>query len=374
MKINEISVTDQKNSPKEVHICFIVDHVLQHYRIPLFRYLVKQGYNLTICYPSWFKRQSPTLEELDPELSKSVQAIPLNARKIFGFYHFGVKKLNQYDMVICMQDLRVIDFWKATLNPFKFYKIIHWGIGVSSFDKKNWLTIALRNFSAQFADRLILYSEEAKKYYSKNIRSKIAVAPNTVANKQSEDFSGFEKDCFLFIGQLSRRKGLTELIHSFSNYLKHAGDFDIKKLVIIGDGEMMDELKQLAIKLNIKDYVALEGSIKEDGRKRGYFKKAQLCISMNQAGLAVLESFSYGVPFVTSGKAITGGERFNIQHKKTGFFVESEQELTDLMHTAQKNPEEIKKIGSNAYRFYHEERCMDRMAGVFDEVIYEVNN
>lgn len=365
-------MTYQKSLKKNVQLCIILDNVLQHYRLPLFRYLVNQGYTITICYPSRFKRQSLTLEELAPDLTKSVETIPLNAGKSLYFYYFGVKNLNQYDVVICKQDLRVIDVWKATLNPFKSYKLIHWGIGVSSFDKKSWLTSALRNFLSQFADKVILYSDKAKKYYAKAAQNKIVVAHNTVENLQSENFSGTEKDSFLFIGQLDKRKGLPELIQSFSNYLQIAGDSDIHKLVIIGDGEMWDELQQMTGKLEITDRVVFTGSVKDDRQKREYFKKAQLCISMKQAGLAVLESFSYGVPFVTTRKAITGGERFNIQHKKTGFFVESENDLANLMHYSQKNPEEIKKIGANAYMLYHEERSMDRMAGVFDEAIQGV--
>lgn len=365
-------MTDQKPAQKEIHLCFIVDHVLQHYRMPLFRKLLGRGYKITICYPSRFKRNSPRLEELDPELSKSVHAIAHEPKMLPGFFYYGVKNLNQYTAVICMQDLRLIDFWKATLIPFKSYRLLHWGIGVSSFDKKHWLTTTLRDFSARFADKLILYSEEAKKYYSKKLQSKIAVAPNTIENKQSEDFSGSDKDHFLFIGQLDPRKGLPKLINAFSDYLSEADSDAIEHLVIIGDGEMEQELKQMVAELKMDKHVTFTGSVKEDTRKKKYFKNAQLCISMNQAGLAVLESFSYGVPFVTSRKAITGGERFNIQHKRTGFFVESEQDLTDLMHYSQKNPEELKKIGANAYRFYHEERSMDRMAGVFDEAIQEV--
>lgn len=362
----------QNTSPKDIKICFVLDHVLQHYRVPLFRYLVKLGYNITICYPAYFKRRSPTIEELDPDLSSSVQAIPLKVRKFPGFYFFGVINPDQYDVIICMQDLRVIDFWKLTLNPFKKYKLIHWGIGVSSFDKKNGFTTAIRNFLTLFADKLILYSEEAQKYYSKKLQGKIVVAHNTVDNKWSEDFSGFDNDCFLFIGQLDKRKGITKLMKAFSVYLQEAGKTDIQKLVIIGDGEMGDELQKLASELQITRYVIFTGSMKEDDQKREYFKRAQLCISMKQAGLAILESFSYGVPFVTSRDAITGGERFNIQHKNTGFFVESVQDLTDLFHYTQKNREEVKRIGSNAYDFYHQQRSSEKMAGVFDDVIREV--
>lgn len=354
---------------KNVHLCFIVDHVLQHYRIPLFRYLAGQGCRITICYPSWFKHQSPTLEELAPDLSKFVDTIPLNARKGLYFYYFGVKKLNQYDVVIFMQDLRVIDFWKATLNPFKSYKLIHWGIGVSSFEKTHWLTTILRNISSQFADKLILYSNEAKRYYLKSLRSKIEVAHNTIENYKSKDFSCVDKDIFLFIGRLDRRKGLTELINAFFKYISTAGTSDIQKLVIIGDGIMKEELKELVAKLNIQNFVMFVGAIKDDDRKSKYFERAQLCISLKQAGLAVLESFSYGVPFVTLKNSKTGGERFNIRHNKTGFLLESEAELVDLLRYSQKNRSKIKNIGTNAYWFYQEERSMKCMAETFVKTI-----
>jgi len=362
------------NKNNQLHICLVLDQILQHYRTPLFKRLVDRGYKLTIYYPEHFKKKSKTLEELDGELANSVHAVPHKFDSYFGLFYMGIKHLNQYDLVIFMQDLRVIDFWKATLNPFKTYKLFHWGIGVSSFDRKNWLTGPARNMLAGFADSLILYSDRAKKYYRPGIQNKIAVAHNTVENLHSEDFSGSEKDSFLFIGQLDKRKGLPELMLAFSDYLQDIDGSDIQNLVIIGDGEMRDKLQKLTEKLEITDSVIFAGTVKEDKQKREYFKRAQLCISMNQAGLAVLESFSYGVPFVTTRKAITGGERFNIQHKKTGFFVESVRDLTDLFHYSQKNRREMKRIGADAYQFYHEKRSMNKMAGVFDEVIQRVIN
>ena len=357
---------------KKSKVCIVVDHVLQHYRVPLFKLLVEKGYDLTICYPAHFKRPSPKIEELDLDLAKRLSGKPHKVKSFLGIYYFGIGNLNKYDVVIFMQDLRVLDFWIATLNPFKKYSLFHWGIGISSFEGNNWINSRIRNFLAKFADSLILYSEKSMEYYSKKIKERIVIAHNTVENPLSENLASSGKDSFLFIGRLEQRKGLTELLRAFSVYLDNSHSLDIQKLVIIGEGEMEATLMKLAKDLQIKKNVTFVGSIKSDALKKEYFKKAQLCISMKQAGLSVLEAFSYGIPFVTMKNATTGGERFNIIHNKTGFLVDSEADLTDLLHYAQKNPELISEVGSNAYRLYTEERTMEKMGRVFEQEIDRV--
>ena len=354
---------------KPIRICFVLDQVLQHYRVPLFSKLNKKGYDITICYPEWFKRKSPTLSELDQELAASVKAIPLKNRKWLGLYYFGVKNLVKFDLVIFMQDLRVIDFWITTLNPFRKQKLIHWGIGVSDFNNKNRLDIGIRNLVTTFASSLILYSDEAKKLYSESNQNKIVVANNTIENKESEDFSGEEKDSFLFIGSLDRRKGLKELVRTFSIYLEKAKSTDIRKLVIIGEGEMQQEIENLTTNLGIRKNLYFTGAVNKDYLKKEFFKNAQLCISLKQAGLSVLESFSYGVPFVTLKNSETGGERFNIRHEETGFLLESEDELPELFHFSQKNRSKIEEMGTKAFRFYQEQRSMENMVQSFLKAI-----
>ena len=52
-----------------------------------------------------------------------------------------------------------------------------------------------------------------------------------------------------------------------------------------------------------------------------FYNRAIMSISLNQAGLSVLNSFAHGVPFVTMNNAASGGEKFNIVNNYNGIFL-----------------------------------------------------
>jgi len=91
-----------------------------------------------------------------------------------------------------------------------------------------------------------------------------------------------------------------------------------------------------------------------------YFEKAIASISPGQAGLSVLESFSYGVPFITSYDAITGGEIFNIRHGYNGFLIHNNIELENIMENLSRT-RNSRIYHQNAYKFYQDNRKITDM-------------
>ena len=72
------------------------------------------------------------------------------------------------------------------------------------------------------------------------------------------DYCGVFKNSFVFIniGRLVRQKGQIHLIKSFKNVV---AKFDNAKLVILGDGILKNELKQLVNNLNLKKHIFFMG-------------------------------------------------------------------------------------------------------------------
>src|SRR5690606_30059949 len=161
-------------------------------------------------------------------------------------------------------------------------------------------------------------------------RKKIFIANNTVYNPNPQNLSHLCKTGFLFVGTLNKRKGLDILLESFKQYLDNNKKVTIKYLYIIGKGEMYAWIRDFIRNNNLDENVILLGEINDLELKKRYFGKSIVNISPNQAGLSVLESFSFGVPFITMQNAISGGEHLNIIHGYNGYFFNKKNELLEL--------------------------------------------
>lgn len=341
-----------------IKVAFILDHKLMHYRLPLFNGLVKMGYEITVFH---------TGKQFSNSSFKDYQ---IQSKKFLKTEYRKLPSLNDFDIVVAMQNLRILNLWEQTLNPFKKYKLIHWGIGVSSakgLSGQENLTSKLRNLIATYSDAIILYSDFPKNLFSAKNYKKLFVAHNTIENTLNLDLSIEAKDSFLFIGSLNKRKGLDVLIDSFSEYLQKHEPTNIKKLVIIGDGELESELVNRVRDLNITKSVLFAGNVQDQTEKIEYFKNAVASISPFQAGLSVLESFSFGLPFITYENAISGGEHLNIIDDENGYLINSKEELIESMRNLDGNPHLAKKLGHNAFNYYHSKRKMQDMVNVFDD-------
>lgn len=347
-------------------ICFILDHGLKEYRRPFFEKLAERGFDIFIFHSE---------NELSG-FSSRIRQISVSSKKKFGFEYRESIDLRHTDVVFHMQNIRLLSLWKLTLLPFRKYKIIHWGIGTSSskgLNSESKFVRILRNFIARFSDAQILYSDFALSKYPRSVQKKTFIANNTVESALSQDFSSFEKDSFLFIGALNKRKGLEILIEAFNSYCR-SGNRKIQKLIVIGDGPERDSLELMVQNLGLKSKVCFLGDIQNEHEKLSFYKKAIASISPKQAGLSVLECFSYGIPFITFINAISGGEHLNIQNGINGFLVNDRCELEERMIELDNQNDMAKSLGHSAYIHYKENRTMASMVEVFCEAINFVSH
>ena len=105
---------------------------------------------------------------------------------------------------------------------------------------------------------------------------------------------------FIYVGQLIKRKNVASLINAFANIQK---EFD--SLTIIGDGELKDDLMQLAKDLNLNDSVTFLGDCTQDQVALSYASADTLVLpSTNEVwGLVVNEALAAGLHTVVSNKA-----------------------------------------------------------------------
>ncbi|WP_333621384.1 glycosyltransferase [Sphingobacterium multivorum] len=341
-------------------IAFILDHNLMHYRVPLFHFLSLKGYDITVIHSG---------KEI---VGTTFKQIIVKERKIGPFYLKSLPSLMKFDVVIQMQNIRYINTWLLALNISRRNGLVDWTIGSSSkngLNKSITILDRCRNFLSSFSDSIILYTDFSKFKYSINNQKKIFIANNTIYNEASENLSSFNKDGFLFIGSLNKRKGIDILMESFHQYITEIEDPAIKFLYIIGKGEMSEFVKNYVLENGLGKNVKILGEINDPLVKKEYFRNSIINISPNQAGLSVLESFSFGVPFITNINAISGGEHLNIKEGYNGYLLVDKGDLINRMKFINNNIEEVKMMGNNAYDYYSKKRNFSQMVGAFDQAI-----
>lgn len=338
---------------------------IPHYRRPIFEELGKRV-DLTIAY---------TNGECQSGTNYSVKKIKMYRIPKVGYWHgLGLVRLaKQSDVMISMLAPGYLD-----VDHIKCFapniKHIRWGIGVQAgyetrFDSPIGADIFLKIVRA--SDAALFYSA-----YPRNKYARIGVAPekmfvanNTVAVEKVNVMT--ERKSIIFVGTLYAQKRVDLLLDAYAQAVSKCEC--IPNLVIVGDGDERGKLMVQAQGLNIADRVSFKGKIEDEIILSQLFSESIACISPDQAGLTVLKSMGYGVPFITMKDAITGGEIFNIIDKQNGVLMERIEELPGIIADIGCNKEKYLEYGRNAYEHYYNHRLPTMMVDGFMQAINYVS-
>lgn len=342
---------------------------IQDYRIPVFE-LLSHKYDLTVAF----------MEGSSPKEEHNFKIIHFPSKKVGPFYFAkkNVSKLcDNFDAVISIGEVYRINYAWQALRFWRQFKFAFWSIGVSASYTKRYDEVRrwdwLRDFFYKRADACIFYSDYP---VNKNLlrgyeRKKMFVANNTV--EVLPLLPGIRKDSILFIGSLYPQKGLGVLLEEYQKAYKRNADIPI--LNIVGGGTEYEKIRRWINDNSLSHKIVLTGPIYEKKEKRVFFQRAYACVSPLQAGLSVLESEGYGVPFITMNNAYTGGERFNIHDGINGILMKKEGELSDIILDITCCPEKYVQMGENAYEHYYSKRTPKVMVkGIEDAVEYMLNS
>lgn len=344
---------------KKKKILIIYNYIL-HYRKPFFNELAKK-YDVTVLHSGEHSvNESDSYKEL---------ITPVKSLGPFFIQQGVIKEVlrPEYDVVISLFDVRWITILLFLLFRDKNKFHILWGAWVT----ESFIANKLRGFFLKRADANVFYTYEAEKGFSYlNIpKHKMFVANNTFdVGKRVKSFENEVKNRILFVGSLDARKENTVLIKAFSNILSNISD-DIS-LTFVGSGSEKETLLRLVEDLNINNRVQFLGRINDTGILKEYYKEAIVSVSYGQAGLAVLQSMGYGVPFLTKINAISGGEKSNIKTGINSVFCEDnqsslEENLSELCNDIIYS----RRLGKCAYEYYEEFCTIENMTQGFIDAI-----
>lgn len=357
-------ITNMKSKVKVL----LIQEELKNYRDPIYSLISKQV-DLTVGYTT-----SNEIKE------SSYPIISLSYKKIGSIlWHKNLRHtINNYDVIVYVPHLRMIRVATLPFIPHK-PKLVTWSLGIhASYNKLYDLSKAPdmkdRIFESiqDHADACIFYMPEPIEYWKKYRgidERKYFVAHNTVAVADYDDSVDRNRDIILFVGTLYQQKGINELINCYVKAKQKVGK--LPPLKIIGEGPERNLIQRMVEKYDLIDDIELIGAIYEEDELKEFFLHSIICVSPKQAGLSVLKSLGYGVPFVTRTDAITGGEKTNIKDGETGIFYNSEKDLVDILVSTVTNPERFTAMSKSSREYYLTNASPDSMAkGVIDAINY----
>lgn len=347
----------------------LIQNYIAHYNLPIYNLLgSNSNIDLTIAH---FGKPAADVSLVYKEV-----LLTIRKKGPFILINENIYSLcNSFDVVIAMGDIHFLDLMMLGKKRKRKFKLIYWGIGVSaSYDNKfdadrKWDFV--RYFFMHGADALLFYSSYPVEKYSKHgfNRKKLFVANNTVKVTRSSNVVK-TGESILFVGTLYKEKGIYELLEA---YLKASSvDENLPILNIVGNGEEYSNIEKWIVTNNLSQKIKLLGAIYDDATLEQLFMKAIVSVSPNQAGLSVLKSMGYGLPFITRFDSITGGERFNIINGVTGTIYNNPEELVDILCSMNQQKEKYKIMGENASDFYNNFRLPEHMVQGFIDAIFYV--
>jgi len=346
----------------------LLQGTLSLYNVPLYKVLA-EGVDLTVAYT--------VKNECEEKVFFKVKQLKYsNVYGLFfmksGFWKF----CSEFDVVIFMPDLHYISY---CLLPFvhRRYKVIPWTIGLRAsytrpYDvkRKQYFIDKIYGKVLNQSDAIIFYMKAPLKFWGKSIdKNKVFIAHNTVEVLKNEIIECKVRNRILFIGTLYKAKNIYELIDAYIQAKTICNSENFLCLDIIGKGEEYENIKAIIEEGKLTDFIFLHGPVYEEKKIAEFFSTSLLCISPDQAGLSVLKSMGYGVPYVTKHDAITGGERLNIINNTNGLLYNNQEELVAIIVKAFNEPEKFIDLGNAAQIYYNSNTTINHMAQGFLDAI-----
>lgn len=346
-------------------VLFLYNYLF-HYRIPIWN-ILSESFDLTVAYTYQAKQ-----EDIDKCQFKIIQLHYKQYSKFIWHKENIVDLCSNYDVVIADGQ---ISFVKYSLLGFskRNFNLLYWCIGAPAGYNRHYgdgskLYFWSNDFFHKKADAMIFYSQKAVDLHVDRgfFREKMFVANNTVTVLKGE-YNTTKRNTILFIGTLYLEKGLQLLLDSYKKaYDKNC---NVVNLTIVGGGTQFQTISDWIKRNGLAEKILLTGPIYEIQKKAEFFRYSLACISPLQAGLSVLESMGYGVPFITSENAITGGESFNIENGSNGLRLADISTLDEIILDITLNPQKYLDMGKNAYNHYWSCRKPDDMAKGIENAI-----
>jgi glycosyltransferase involved in cell wall biosynthesis len=291
-----------------------------------------------------------------------------------------------YDVFILPNDILALHVWLAALlSRVLGPRVCLWGHG---FSRPNTvLHVTLRRWLMHLAQAAVFYDERTRQsWIEQGLRpEKLFVACNSLdtveiglikARLTPDELARFRrernlenKQVLLFSGSLVFRKRLEVFIRAMADVIQTVPE---ARALIIGNGPLLNELRELTQELNLQSVVTFAGPIYVESTLAKFFLCSKLAVVPAAAGLFIQHAFGYGIPVVVGDVRATHGPEISlVQEGVTGVYFRNEDpsSLASTVIQVLRDESLRSRMSSNALKLVEQHHNLDAMVGGFLQAI-----
>lgn len=312
--------------------------------------LSKKGYKVKILSVFEFET-TPFSYNSDIELLSCKIKETSDLKKQFLKTYLQVNKVlkrEYYDLLV-IEGMGYVNFVSKSIFLRKTtIAVDHEGIqfqtsfGLSSFGRKK----AVRN--ADFIRTLTKNSKNEYVMKYPHSQAQITEIPNPINNNIKANNFDLNSNKMLYVGRLSKEKGITILVESLIE-LKKRELFDSNwTLDIFGSGPLEAELKKMVAKEGLNSQIIFRGFSKSIHSIYSEYAFLILPSNFESFGLVLVEALKSGIPVLASDSLY--GPKEIIQNNVNGLLIKknSIEDLSEKIYLMIKNQNLRKKLASQA--------------------------
>lgn len=209
------------------------------------------------------------------------------------------------------------------------------------------VTKLLANVLFRRAAGVVLQTQQAKEFFSKAVQKKAVVLPNSLSEQflQMEYIDERKKE-IVWVGRMDSNKNPVMLLRAFGTIAEKYPDWTLK---YIGDGPLMEELKELSHNEKYVEQICFTGRMEDVA---GAIRPASIFVlTSKQEGMpnALMESMVSGLA-VVSTNCPCGGPAELIEDGVNGILipVDDEKALAEALDKLLSDEEYRNRLGENA--------------------------
>ena len=283
-------------------------------------------------------------------------------------FQTGIWHLLFKDVILVLEmNPRILSNWVfLIIRKIINRKTVLWGHAwprKSAFSKSD----NIRNLMRLLANKIIVYTKQQQHELKTKMPKKIILAaPNAVLSTSKMEFSMSDnKFNIIYVGRLTKLKKPLFLVKSFASEIhKYPQE---TKLIIIGEGEEKNIIKNYIVKKKLSKRIELLGHISDYEKLKELYFTSFFSVSPGYVGLSITQSFGFGVPMLVSKEENHSPEIEALNVNENGLFFETNNEdnFNQVLLNAFKEREMWNSKGLQIVKFCQKNYSTESMAETF---------